>query len=286
MILIDGKQTAAEVRADIAIKAKEAMARYATPICLAVILVGDNPASRVYVANKIKACAEVGYQSRHVTLPADATDAMVLREIEALNADPAVHGILLQLPLPPQCDERRLLAAIDPAKDVDGLHVVQRGRLFCGLPALLPCTPYGVMKLLETYGIDPAGKHAVVVGRSSLVGKPLAMMLLNANATVTVCHSHTQGLAAICREADILCVAIGRPRFITADMVKEGAVVIDVGINRTEERLIGDVDFDSVSPKCAYITPVPGGVGPMTVTMLMQNTLDAYLTAHGAGEHI
>ena len=280
MILIDGKKTAATVRAEIREEARAAVARYADPICLAVILVGDNAASKVYVANKIKACAEVGYESRHIVLPADSTEECVREEIEALNRDPAVHGILLQLPLPAQCDETRLLAAIDPAKDVDGLHVVQRGRLFCGLPSLLPCTPYGVMRLLEAYGVDPAGKRAVVVGRSNLVGKPLAMLLLSADATVTVCHSRTADLAAVCREADILCVAVGRPRFITADMVKEGATVIDVGINRTPEGLVGDVDFDAVAPRCAYITPVPGGVGPMTVTMLMRNTLTAYLAAH------
>ena len=185
MILIDGKQTAQKVRAQIRIEAAEAVAKYRDLITLAVILVGDNPASKVYVANKVKACAEVGYLSRHIVLPADSTEDAVLREIEALNRDPAVNGILLQLPLPPQCDETRLLAAIDPDQDVDGLHVVQRGRLFCGLPALLPCTPYGVMTLLETYGIDPAGRRAVVVGRSNLVGKPLAMLLLAATATVT-----------------------------------------------------------------------------------------------------
>ena len=283
MKLIDGKQTAQSVRTQIREDAQAAMARYTDPITLAVILVGDNPASKVYVANKIKACAEVGFLSRHIVLPADSSSEAVLREIEALNRDPAVNGILLQLPLPPQCDETRLLAAIDPNKDVDGLHVVQRGRLFCDLPALLPCTPFGVMTLLETYGIDPAGKHAVVVGRSKLVGKPLAMMLLNADATVTVCHSHTADLAAICREADILCVAVGKPRFLTADMVKEGAVVIDVGINRTSAGLGGDVDFDAVAEKCSYITPVPGGVGPMTVTMLMRNTLTAYLAQHEGG---
>jgi len=280
MILIDGKQTAKTVRAQIRADAAAATAQYKDTITLAVILVGDNPASKVYVANKVKACAEVGYLSRHIVLPADSTEDAVLREIEALNEDPAVNGILLQLPLPPQLDETRLLAAIDPGKDVDGLHVVQRGRLFSGLPALLPCTPYGVMTLLETYGIDPGGKRAVVLGRSNLVGKPLAMMLLNANATVTVCHSRTADLAAVCREADILCVAVGKPRFVTADMVKEGATVIDVGINRTEAGLVGDVDFDAVAPRCAYITPVPGGVGPMTVTMLMRNTLTAYIAQH------
>lgn len=280
MKLIDGKETAAKVRAEIKEKAALAVAKYGDPICLAVILVGDNPASKVYVANKIKACAELGYLSRHVVLPADATDEDVLKQIAALNADKEVAGILLQLPLPKQLDETKLLAAICPDKDVDGLHVVQRGRLFCGLPALLPCTPFGIMRLLETYGIAIEGKHAVVVGRSNLVGKPIAMMLLAANATVTMCHSRTQNIAEVCRTADILVVAIGKPRFVTADMVKEGAVVVDVGINRTEAGLVGDVDFDNVADKCSYITPVPGGVGPMTVTMLMQNTLDAYLNQH------
>lgn len=283
MTIMDGKQTAALVRDELRTRAAEAVARYGQPITLAVILVGDDPASAVYVRNKIKACAEVGYQSRSVTLPADCGEEAVLRRIEELNADPAVHGILLQLPLPRGWDEQRLLAAIDPAKDVDGLHVVQRGRLMSGLPALIPCTPAGVMRLLATYGVQVDGKHAVVVGRSNLVGKPLALLLLAANATVTVCHSHTPDLAAVCRTADILCVAIGRPAFITADMVKEGAVVVDVGINRTEAGLVGDVD-PAVAPKCSLLTPVPGGVGPMTVAMLMHNTLAAYLSAHGEDE--
>ncbi len=270
------------MRADIKEQVAKATARFGEPMTLAVILVGDDPASRVYVSNKIKACAEVGILSRRIVLGADATDQDVQAEIEALNADPAVCGILLQLPLPAGCDEQRLLAAIDPAKDVDGLHVVQRGKLFCGLPALLPCTPYGIMQLLARYQIEVAGKRAVVVGRSNLVGKPLAMLLLNANATVTVCHSRTPDLKDVCRTADILCVAVGKPRFITADMVKEGAVVVDVGINRTEQGLVGDVDYAAVAPHCSFITPVPGGVGPMTVTMLMQNTCDAYLLQHSA----
>ena len=280
MTILDGKKTAAECRTAMRREAEEAVAQYRDPVCLAVILVGDNPASQVYVANKVKACADVGFRSILLRMPADSTEEQVLSEIKALNDDPAVHGVMLQLPLPPQCDETRLLAAIDPDKDVDGLHVVQRGRLFCGLPSLLPCTPYGVMTLLRAYGIDPDGKRAVVMGRSNLVGKPLAMMLMNANATVTVCHTHTACDAAIAREADILCVAIGKPRYVTADMVKEGAVVVDVGINRTGEKLVGDVDFDAVAPKCSYITPVPGGVGPMTIAMLLRNTLTAYLAQH------
>lgn len=279
-MIIDGKQTAAQVRAEVKQGVEQAVAQYGTPISLAVLVVGENPASAVYVRNKIKACAEVGIRSIEVRLPESATDEDILVEIERCNADDSIHGILLQLPLPPHCHEQDLLAAIHPDKDVDGLHIVQRGRLFCGLPALLPCTPYGVMTLLSAYGIDPKGKHAVVVGRSNLVGKPLAMMLLNANATVTVCHSRTVDLPAVCRTADILCVAVGRAGFITEDMVKPGAVVIDVGINRVDGKLCGDVDYDAVSPKCSFITPVPGGVGPMTVAMLMKNTLTAYLNRH------
>ena len=279
-MIIDGKQTAAQVRAEVKQGVEQAVAQYGTPISLAVLVVGENPASAVYVRNKIKAWAEVGIRSIEVRLPESATDEDILVEIERCNADDSIHGILLQLPLPPHCHEQDLLAAIHPDKDVDGLHIVQRGRLFCGLPALLPCTPYGVMTLLSAYGIDPKGKHAVVVGRSNLVGKPLAMMLLNANATVTVCHSRTVDLPAVCRTADILCVAVGRAGFITEDMVKPGAVVIDVGINRVDGKLCGDVDYDAVAPKCSLITPVPGGVGPMTVAMLMKNTLTAYLNRH------
>ena len=276
MILLDGKQTAKDVRAHVREQAEQAIAQYGDPICLAVILVGEDPASKVYVNNKIKGCAEVGFESRKVVLPETASQDEVLAVIKELNADPAVNGILLQLPLPKGLDEQPLLAAIDPNKDVDGLHVVQRGRLFCGLPALLPCTPYGIMQLLKTYDIDPQGKRAVVIGRSNLVGKPLSIMLLNANATVTICHSRTVDLPAVAREADILVAAVGKANFVTADMVKEGAVVIDVGINRVEGKLVGDVDFEAVAPKCSYITPVPGGVGPMTVTMLLANTLEAY----------
>ena len=280
MILLDGKQTAKDVRAHVREQAEQAIAQYGDPICLAVILVGEDPASKVYVNNKIKGCAEVGFESRKVVLPETASQDEVLAVIKELNADPAVNGILLQLPLPKGLDEQPLLAAIDPNKDVDGLHVVQRGRLFCGLPALLPCTPYGIMQLLKTYDIDPQGKRAVVIGRSNLVGKPLAIMLLNANATVTICHSRTVDLPAVAREADILVAAVGKANFVTADMVKDGAVVIDVGINRVDGKLVGDVDFEAVAPKCSYITPVPGGVGPMTVTMLLANTLEAYKRQH------
>ena len=280
MILLDGKQTAKAVREEIKVLSQLAFAKWGDPITLAVILVGEDPASQVYVGNKIKGCAQVGFESRKVVLPETASQEEVAASIRALNADPSVHGVLLQLPLPKHLDEQALLALIDPDKDVDGLHIVQRGRLFCGLPSLLPCTPFGIMKLLETYGIDPAGKRAVVIGRSNLVGKPLAMMLLNANATVTVCHSRTLDLPSVTKEADILVAAVGKPNFVTADMVKEGAVVIDVGINRVDGKLVGDVDYDEVAPKCSYITPVPGGVGPMTVTMLLANTLKAYENVH------
>ena len=280
MILLDGKQTAKDVRAKVRDEAALAVAKYGDPICLAVILVGEDPASKVYVNNKIKGCAEVGFESRKVVLPETASQEEVLAVIKELNADPSVNGVLLQLPLPKGLDEQALLAAIDPNKDVDGLHIVQRGRLFCGLDCLLPCTPYGIMQLLETYGIDPKGKRAVVIGRSNLVGKPLAMLLLNANATVTICHSRTVDLPSVTREADILVAAVGKANFVTEDMVKEGAVVIDVGINRVDGKLVGDVDFEAVAPHCSYITPVPGGVGPMTVTMLLANTLSAYKTQH------
>ena len=280
MILLDGKQTAKDVRAKVRDEAALAVAEYGDPICLAVILVGEDPASKVYVNNKIKGCAEVGFESRKVVLPETASQEEVLAVIKELNADPSVNGVLLQLPLPKGLDEQSLLAAIDPNKDVDGLHIVQRGRLFCGLDCLLPCTPYGIMQLLETYGIDPKGKRAVVIGRSNLVGKPLAMLLLNANATVTICHSRTVDLPSVTREADILVAAVGKANFVTEDMVKEGAVVIDVGINRVDGKLVGDVDFEAVAPHCSYITPVPGGVGPMTVTMLLANTLSAYKMQH------
>lgn len=276
MTILDGKKTAQEVRLQLKEQVAECQAKYGTSVTLAVILVGDYAPSQTYVANKIKACAEVGIASRCVRLPQTAEDADIAREIAALNADPQVHGVMLQLPLPPQCHQADLLVLIDPRKDVDGLHEVQRGRLFEGLPCLAPCTPLGVMRLLKAYHVPVAGKHAVVVGRSNLVGKPLAMMLLAADATVTICHSRTPDLAAVCRTADILAVAVGRPNTITADMVKPGAVVVDVGITRTEAGIKGDVDFAAVGPLCSYITPVPGGVGPMTVAMLLSNTLAAY----------
>lgn len=246
-------------------------------IGLAVILVGDDPASQVYVRNKIKACDEVGIKSFLCKLPAESTFDEVAGTISYLNENPDVSGMILQLPLPKHLDENALLDLIDPDKDVDGCHYVQKGRLWTGRDSLVACTPYGVMKLLDYYNISLEGKNAVVIGRSNLVGKPLAQLLLDRNCTVTICHSRTQNLKNITSQADIVCVAIGRAKFLKGDMVKEGAVVIDVGMDRDENgKLCGDVDFDEVAPKCSFITPVPGGVGPMTVTMLLSNTVKAY----------
>jgi len=253
---------------------------------LAVILVGDDPASKVYVSNKQKACERIGIQSFEYVLPATTSQNDIAELIQSLNSDERVHGILLQLPLPKGLDSDALLRLIDPQKDVDGFHPENIGQLLLGLPSLKSCTPYGVMKILEHYDIDTTGKHAVIIGRSNIVGKPLAAMLMQrgADATVTVCHSRTANMRDITSQADILIAAIGQPEFVTADMVKEGAVVIDVGINRVEDstkergfRLVGDVDFNGVEPKASAITPVPGGVGPMTIAMLMTNTVNSYL---------
>ncbi len=282
MQIIDGKLVSAKTREDIAAQVAALPQDKCGKIGLAVILVGDNPASQVYVRNKINACAEVGIASTLVKMAADVTFEEVLSKIEQLNADPEINGILLQLPVPKHLDEPALLRAIDPAKDVDGCHFVQKGKLWIGEPEVIPCTPYGVMKLLDYYSVPLQGKNAVVIGRSNLVGKPLAQLLLDRNATVTICHSRTQNLADITSRADIVCVAIGVAKFLKADMVKEGAVVIDVGMDRDENgKLCGDVDYAEVAPKCAYITPVPGGVGPMTVTMLLQNTVNVYKVQHG-----
>ena len=251
--------------------------KYPDAIGLAVILVGDDPASQVYVRNKIKACDEVGIKSFLCKLPAESTFDEVAGTISYLNENPDVSGMILQLPLPKHLDENSLLDLIDPNKDVDGCHYVQKGRLWTGRDSLVACTPFGVMKLLEYYDIPLEGKNAVVIGRSNLVGKPLAQLLLDKNCTVTICHSKTRNLGDIVSKADIVCVAIGKAKFLTADMVKEGAVVVDVGMDRDENgKLCGDVDFDAVAPKCSFITPVPGGVGPMTVTMLLANTVKAY----------
>ena len=278
MQIIDGKLVAQVTREQIkkdveAIKA----ANYPCGIGLAVILVGDDPASQVYVRNKIKACDEVGIKSFLCKLPAESTFDEVAGTINYLNENPDVSGMILQLPLPKHLDENALIDLIDPDKDVDGCHYVQKGRLWTGRDSLVACTPYGVMKLLDYYNIPLEGKNAVVIGRSNLVGKPLAQLLLDRNCTVTICHSRTKNLAEITSRADIVCVAIGMAKFLKADMVKDGAVVIDVGMDRDENgKLCGDVDFADVAPKCSYITPVPGGVGPMTVTMLLANTVKAF----------
>lgn len=282
MQIIDGKLVAKLTRENIARQVQALPQDKLGKIGLAVILVGDDPASKVYVRNKINGCAEVGIASTLEAMPADSTFEQVAAKIEQFNADPEISGILLQLPVPKHLDEAALLHLIDPSKDVDGCHYVQKGKLWTGEPELIPCTPYGVMKLLDHYSIPLEGKNAVVVGRSNLVGKPLAQLLLDRNATVTVCHSRTRDLGSITSRADIVCVAIGKAKFLKADMVKEGAVVIDVGMDRDENgKLCGDVDFAEVAPKCSYITPVPGGVGPMTVTMLLQNTVTAYKLSRG-----
>lgn len=271
--ILDGKKMSAEIRA--AIKEKVVLLKEKGIVPgLAVILVGDNPASKVYVGQKEKGCLEAGFASFLHRLPETTSQEELLALIDKLNADKTVHGILVQLPLPRQIDPDTVLAAIRPEKDVDGFHPVNIGRLVAGLPASEPCTPKGILRLLKSTGIPLAGKEAVVIGRSNIVGKPVALMLLAESATVTICHSKTADLAEHVRRADILVAAIGKPRFVTADMVKEGAVVIDVGINRLEEGLVGDVDYEPVAEKASWITPVPGGVGPMTIAMLLENTLE------------
>ena len=279
-MLIDGKKIAAETRAEIAVAVAEQKAAGVTP-GLAVIIVGENPASQVYVRNKHKACGEVGMYSEVIEMPGDTTEETLLAKIAEPNADDTIDGLLVQLPPPKHIDEEKVINAIRPDKDVDAFHPVNTGKIMIGNPDFLPCTPAGVMVMLKKTGIDITGKSCVVVGRSNIVGKPMAMLLLGANGTVTVCHSKTKDLAAVTRGADILVVAIGRADFITGDMIKEGAVVIDVGMNRREDgKLTGDVDFASASERASYITPVPGGVGPMTITMLLQNTLTASKLHH------
>ncbi len=273
--IIDGKQIAAQVRGEIKEKTQRLIECGLRP-GLAVVIVGEDSASQVYVRNKIKACAEVGFYSENYELPADTSEEALLSLIDRLNCDPKIHGILVQLPLPKGLNEDKVIAAIDPNKDVDAFHVRNVGKIMLGEYDFLPCTPAGVMKLLEYSGIDVAGKDCVVIGRSNIVGKPQAMLMLHANATVQICHSKTKDLAKKTAMADILVVAIGRAKFVTADMIKEGAVVIDVGMNRDENgKLCGDVDYEACFEKASYITPVPGGVGPMTITMLLQNTLSA-----------
>ncbi len=282
-VIIDGKQVAADVRADVAKKVSELKEKGISP-CLAVILVGENPASVSYVTGKQKALAEVGMVDRSVHLPESTSEAELLKLIDELNADPSVHGILVQLPLPKHINEDKVIMAIKPEKDVDGFHPVNVGNMLIGRPGFLPCTPHGVIVLLRQAGIETCGKHAVVIGRSNIVGKPVAALLArkDVNCTVTMCHTGTKNMAEITRQADIIVVASGRPHTLTADMVKDGAVVIDVGVNRIPDsskksgfRLVGDCDFDDLKEKTSFITPVPGGVGPMTIAMLMQNTLES-----------
>ncbi len=274
--LIDGNALSKQIRAEVAQRAAALTARGVKP-GLAVILVGDNPASQVYVRNKVKACEDGGLHSVLEKYDAAMTEAELLARIDALNNDPAIHGILVQLPLPKHIDDHKVIEAISPAKDVDGFHVSSAGALMVGEVGFKACTPYGCMKMLESIGMkDLRGKHAVVIGRSNIVGKPMAMMLLAANATVTICHSGTADLGAMTRQADIVVAAVGKRDVLTADRVKPGAVVIDVGMNRNDEgKLCGDVDFAGVSQVASHITPVPGGVGPMTITMLLVNTIEA-----------
>ena len=282
-VIIDGKQVAADVRAEVAAKVAELKTKGISP-CLAVILVGENPASVSYVTGKQKALAEVGMVDRSVHLPESTSEEELLKLIDELNADKTVHGILVQLPLPKHINEEKVIMAISPEKDVDGFHPVSVGNLMIGRPGFLPCTPHGIIVLLKKAGIETNGKHAVVIGRSNIVGKPVSILLArkDVNCTVTMCHTGTKNMAEITRQADIIVVASGHPHTLTGDMVKDGAVVIDVGVNRIPDsskksgfRLIGDCDFDDLKEKTSFITPVPGGVGPMTIAMLMQNTLES-----------
>lgn len=293
--ILDGKALAEEIRGEVATGVAEMQQKHGVTPGLAAVLVGDDPASVIYVRNKRRACDEVGMVSDTFLMPADSTNEQVLARVQALNEDPRFHGILVQLPMPPQIDERQIIESLDPTKDVDGLHPFNVGKLVQGRADFVPGTPAGIQQILLRNGHDPAGANVVVCGRSDIVGKPMALLLMQradgANATVTVCHTRTKNLAEITRQADILVAAIGRPSAITVDMVKEGAVVIDVGINRVDDvsrkrgyRLEGDVDFDAVSKKASAITPVPGGVGPMTIAMLLVNTLTATrLSIHGSG---
>lgn len=274
-VVIDGKATSAKIRQEVYDKVKELSDR-GIKAGLAVVIVGDNPASRTYVNNKKKACAECGIYSEEYALPEETTEEELLKLIDTLNNKADINGILVQLPLPKQISEDKIIAAISPEKDVDAFHVQNVGKIVTGDFDFLPCTPAGVMALFEEYGIDVAGKRATIIGRSNIVGKPMSMLLLHKNATVTICHSKTKDIADILRQSDIIVAAVGREAFVKADMVSEGCVVMDVGINRNAEgKLCGDVDFAEVSKKASFITPVPGGVGPMTITMLMKNTLKA-----------
>jgi len=287
MQLLDGKVASKAVKEQLKAKVDKIIASGARAPHLAVILVGNNGASETYVASKVKTCAEIGYQSTEIRREVDITEADLLSEIQKLNEDPSVDGILVQLPLPKHIDEQKVIAAIDPTKDVDGFHPVSAGNLTLGMPTFIPATPYGIMLMLEHYHISTKGKHAVVIGRSNIVGRPMSILLSTnnpyGNCTVTLCHSHTPNLEELCLQADIIVAALGRPGFVKPEMVKEGAIIIDVGITRVEDatakrgyRIKGDVDFEAVASKASYITPVPGGVGLMTIAGLLQNTLVAY----------
>lgn len=274
-MIIDGKALSKKIRDDIKEEVAKIVSKNGVTPCLAVVLVGNDPASEIYVRNKIKGCEYTGIKSLSYKLEESTTEEELVSLIKKLNADNTVHGILVQMPLPKHINEKRILSLIDPKKDVDGFSVEQIGMLGLGTPDLITCTPHGVIELIKSTGVDMSGKHAVVIGRSNVVGKPLMNLLLLENCTVTVCHSKTVDLPSITRQADILVAAIGRPKFVTENMVKEGAIVIDVGINRVDGKVCGDVDFENVEKKASYITPVPGGVGPMTITMLLKNTLKA-----------
>ena len=287
MQLLDGKKLSNEIKEELRDETEQILSKGHRPPHLVAILVGDNPASKTYVGSKVKACNFVGYRSTELLYPADLKESFLLRKLASLNADPEVDGILVQLPLPPQISENKVIEAISPEKDVDGFHPINNGRMAKNLPAPLPATPAGILEILRRYNIDTKGKHAVVVGNSNIVGSPISTLLARENdmgrATVTTCHIHTHDLAHFTRQADILVVATGVVNLITADMVKDGVVVIDVGINRVADatrkrgyRLVGDVDFENVAPKCSHITPVPGGVGPMTIAMLLSNTMLLY----------
>ena len=276
MVLIDGKKVSGEIRNRLADEIQELKKKTGKTPGLATVLVGDDPASAVYVRNKNKICGELGFQSFEQKLSADTSEEKLLQLVSELNSNQDIHGILVQLPLPDQIDSEKILQAIDPRKDVDGFHPINVGKLVVGNALLTPCTPTGIIALLDRYDIEISGKHAVIIGRSNIVGKPVSMLLLQRNATITICHSRTQNLEEVTRSADILVAAVGRANFVTEAMVSEGTVVIDVGINRVDGKLTGDVDFEPVSKKASHITPVPGGVGPMTIALLMENTLKAF----------
>lgn len=279
--IIDGKLVSQEIRKRVALETEALKAKTGKVPGLATVLVGEDPASAVYVRNKNRICREVGFQSFEQNLQVTTTEADLLKLVDNLNRNDAVNGILVQLPLPKQIDTNKILQAIDPRKDVDGFHPANVGRLVAGDAVFAPCTPAGIIELLDFYHLGIEGKHAVVLGRSNIVGKPVAMLLLHRHATITLCHSRTRDLPAMTRSADILVAAIGRPEFVTGDMIREGAVVIDVGINRVDGKLVGDVQFSEAAKKASYITPVPGGVGPMTIAMLMDNTLKAFKVQMG-----